>query len=103
MNKFVPESVLDKLVVGARVRYIPNYECKFLPQVYSAAHDYGANLHEAELDAENQTGIIRSTSDTEFAGHPYLVEMDVQFRFAGTTFQAVTLAADELALVEDEA
>ena len=102
MSKFVPESVLQKLVVGARVRYIPNYECQSPASKGSTAYRYGAVAHEDYLDAEHKTGTITSTSDTEFAEHPYLVGMDVRYRFGGSTWGVLSLAADELALVEDE-
>lgn len=103
MSKFVPESVLEKLVVGARVRYIPNYECERPPMTRSVAGIYKAIGHEAEFDAEGKTGIIIRTDDTTFARHPYEVEMDISYRFGNEEWDAITLAADELALVEDEA
>lgn len=103
MDKFVPESVLEKLVVGARVRYIPNYECKSPSLASSASHRYGAIGDEGYFDAENKTGIIQSTSNTNFPGHPYQVKMDMPYRFGNQEFTHIILAADELVLVEDEA
>ena len=100
MDKFVPKSVLERLVVGQRVRYVPNYECKRLPTIDSLGHSYGAELHEIYLDAEYKTGIIVSTSNSNLEGHPYVVQVDDKYRFGGEEFNAMTLAADELALVE---
>ena len=100
-TKFVPESVHEKLVVGARIRYIPNYECSKKPDPYSAAASYGAEGHESQLDAEQKIGTILSTSYLKFKGHPYKVKMDIPYRFGGREFNVVELAVDELALVEE--
>ena len=101
IDKFVPESVLKRLVVGQRVRYVPDVECNRQIQVGSVAHRYGASAHESYFEAEHKTGTIISTSDTRSAGHPYIVTMDVKYRFGGQEWEGVVVAAHELALVED--
>ena len=50
-DKYVPESVLKRLVVGQRVRYVPDGECDLTPSTTSIAADYGASGHEGYADA----------------------------------------------------
>ncbi len=101
-DKFVPESVRAKLVVGQRVRYVPDGDCELLqPTPDSYAAPYGATGHEGFTNAEGKTGIITSADHRLFPEHPYDVEMDEEFQFGGRDFQRITVAAHELALVED--
>ena len=101
-DKFVPESVLAKLVVGQRVRYVPVGECGCGPPMRgSLTARYQATNHEAHSNAESKTGQITAQTDLRIPGHPYLVKMDVRFEFGGRTWGTITAAAHELALVED--
>lgn len=103
-DKFVPESVLVKLVVGQRVRYVPPTDCGYVssPKSYSAG--YGATAHESYTEAEGKIGVIKRTSDLRGpADHNYLVVMDSPYRFGKKQWPNILVAAHELALVEDTA
>ena len=101
-NKFVPESVLERLVVGQRVRYVPDDECNNTADSLSSAGYYGATTHESYTDAENAVGVIVLISQRTVDGHPYHVKMDTHYRFGGEPWGSITVAAHELALVEEE-
>ena len=99
-DKFVPESVLAKLVVGQRVRYVPDGSGG--PTLSdSPAGIYGATRSEAYADAEGETGTIVSDAHIGYPNHPYQILMDKPYRFGTETFEAITTAAHELALIED--
>ena len=100
-DKFVPESVRAKLVVGQRVRYVPDVECDAPPAFRSESTRYKATLHEGYTNAEEQTGRIISTNNVSLKGHPYKLKMDAKYEFGGSSFNYITVAAHELALVED--
>ncbi len=103
IDKFVPESVRVKLVVGQRVRYVPNGECDLAALPLSSAARYQATGHEAYDAAEGHTGVIKSDTDSRHPGHPYLVHMDAPYQFGNRkTWDMIIAAAHELALVEDE-
>ena len=101
IDKFVPESVLARLTVGQRVRYVPPAEeCLVAPAEGTPAAHYKATAHEAIHDAEGKTGIIHHISN-EIPNHPYVINMDETFRFGDQVFNAIELAAHELAIVEE--
>ena len=101
IDKFVHPSVLEKLIVGQRVRYVPDGDCFTPSESGSASDTYGAIGHESHFDAEGKIGVIQSASETRVEGHPYWVEIDGGFQFGGQSFDGITVAAHELALVED--
>ena len=100
-DKFVPESVLAKLVVGQRVRYVPDGPCDLAPGSTSIAAGYGATGREGYADAEGKTGVIMDDADRAFPEHPYQIQMDANYRFGRGSFHGLVAAAHELALVED--
>ena len=101
-NKFVPESVLVKLTVGQRVRYVPDGECHYPSTSNSHAGKYGATSHEALMEAEGKTGVIKDTDDVRARnGHCYNVVMDSPYYFGKKQWTSILAAAHELALVED--
>ncbi len=104
MDKFVPKSVLERLVVGAHVRYVPpDEECTYLVHPKSYSSEYDATPHETFTEAEGKTGVIRDTSfNTLDEDHTYLVQMDSRYRFGGKRWASILVAAYELALVEEE-
>ncbi len=101
-DKFVPESVRKRLVVGQRVRYVgDDGDCDLDSTPDSHAGRYKATGHESYAMAEGRTGVIRKANDLRCEGHPYLVRMDKPFEFGRRWWNNVAAAAHELALVED--
>ena len=100
-DKFVPESVRVRLVVGQRVRYVPDHECDRTPRPSSYGASYGCRGHESTFDAENKVGIITYDRDISFPNHPYVVTMDERYTFGDRPYTQIIVAAHELALVED--
>ena len=101
-DKYVPESVRAKLVVGQRVRYVPPDEpCDYPSERNSPSDRYGATSHESFTDAEGQIGTITETNHWFSKGHPYFIVMDEWYRFGSRHFKCIVVAAHELALVED--
>ena len=80
-DKFVPESVRAKLVVGQRVRYVGDNECDLKPWTGSTAAKYQATGHEAFDAAEGHTGVIQSNTFPRHPSHPYLIRMDTPYQF----------------------
>ena len=100
-DKFVPESVMKRLTVGARVRYVPVDDDDGLPQPHSPASRYGANCHEAQTFAEGESGTITALDNRLLPGRPFLIRMDEPYQFGGRSFDDIFVAAHEIALVED--
>ena len=101
-DKFVHPSVLEKLVVGRRVRYLGDYECNALPVEGSRSAIYGAVGHESTFHAQDKTGTIERLDDNWIPGHPYAIRMHERYTFGGGSWNCVIAAAHELALVEEE-
>ena len=101
-DKFVPESVLKRLVVGQHVRYVPPDMCDYLPSLESHGGALGAVNHESITNAEHKTGAIENIRmNPRIPDHPYRVHMDEKYTFGGRIYCCITVAAHELALVED--
>ncbi len=100
-DKFVPESVSAKFVVGARVRYVPDDECDTASQLGSSGHAYGATIHECQNGAEGKVGMIAGVTDHRIENHPYDITMDEKYTFGRRSFNCIVAAAYELALVEE--
>ena len=100
-DKYVPESVRTRLVVGQRVRYVSDYECDHRPMPGSHAGKYGTVGHESWFNAIGKTGTIIQINSNMFPRHPYKVRIDGRYIFGGKSFGNLEAAAHELALVED--
>ena len=100
-DKYVPESVRERLVVNQRVRYMGDPDCSNLPEPGSVGSQYGAVNHEVYFNAVGETGIIIELHNRT-PGHPYEVRMDERYIFGNRSGSLIHAAAHELALVEDE-
>ena len=94
---------VPELKVGDRVRVHFTLECDVVPEPGSAADAEGALTHTAERNANGKTGRIEQTQEKRLLGHPYIVQMDEFYEFAGrTTWSRIIAAATELVLLEPD-
>ena len=99
---WIPEGLLEKLVVGARVRVRFSAECQ-IKGVPGSAHDRQGNApgHGDEMAVQGKIGRIQHTTGP-IEDHPYEVHVEGRFEFQGERFCCVWVAASELELVSDE-
>ena len=94
-----PESLLAKLVVGAKVRARFSSECQLPVHTDSPAYSAGIEQgHEAEFAANGKTGIITDTSYPTYKqyGHRFRVRLDQKYPWNGRMWSHITVAAIEL-------
>ena len=104
---WIPEGLLEKLVVGARVRVRFNGECDLPPGETSFSAGLGLVLdHDAHGDANHKIGRIDHIYAEPPAhlrpAHCYLIYMDEPYEFGGQSWHFLSAAASELVPLSDE-
>ena len=94
-----PESLVAKLVVGAKVRIRLSNECQIPMLPKSPSYNASIKLgHETYLSANGKTGVITRTNHSRYDeyGHRFTVRLDELYEWNSIPWRYVTVAAIEL-------